>query len=56
MTLFMVGFSEFDPLALAAIALVVFGAVAIIVSYHLRVQPTWDMGRVFNICDCLGNI
>ena len=31
------------------ILFVVFGAVAIIVSYHLRVQPTWDMGRVFNI-------
>lgn len=26
-----------------------FGIIAIVVSYKLRVNPTWDMGRVFNI-------
>lgn len=34
---------------LPVILFVVFGIIVLIVSYNLRVEPTWDMGRIFNM-------
>lgn len=34
---------------LPGILFLIFGVIAIVVSYKLRLNPTWDMGRVFNM-------
>ena len=34
---------------LPGILFLLFGVIAIVVSYNLRLNPTWDMGRVFNM-------